>query len=101
MRDIEPEPWDLSIRLRREPERELERFVVGARSRARGMAISDVPIGENSWISLVIQDGEPVQPRGSYVFQIGDEVLVLTEPEERSALRRLFAGERPVKAGDP
>nr|MBA3364467.1 potassium/proton antiporter [Actinomycetota bacterium] len=101
MRDIEPEPWDLSIRLRQEPERQLERFVVGARSRARGKAIRDLPIGENSWISLVIQDGEPVQPRGSHVFQIGDEVLVLTEPEERSALRRLFAGERPVKAGDP
>ena len=94
MREIEPEPWDLSIRLRREPERQLERFVVRGRSRVVRRAIRDLPIGENSWISLVVHDGEPVQPHGSYVFAPGDEVLVLTEPEERAALRRLFEGDR-------
>jgi len=90
MRSLQPEPWNLSIGLRRDPERGLERFHVQRGSRAVGTSIRDLPIGERSWISLIVHDGRPVQARGSYVFEPGDEVLVLTEPEDRAALRRLF-----------
>jgi len=93
MREVEPEPWDLSIRLRTEP-RIVRRFVVAAGSRAAGETIRELPIGERAWISLIIRDGEPEQPRGSTVLEAGDELLVLTESEDARGLRRLFEGAR-------
>jgi potassium/hydrogen antiporter len=97
IRAIEPEPWNISIRLRNEP-RGARRFVVAPGSRADGTTIRDLPIGDRTWISLVIRDGEPRQARGSHAFEPGDEVLVLTETSDASALRRLF--ETPDAARD-
>ena len=92
MREVEHRPWHFSIRLPDEPERDLERFVVSPRGRAVGRAIRDLALGEYAWISLIVHDGEPVQPRGSYVLQEGDEVFALSEDHDRTALRRLFQG---------
>ena len=89
MRVVHPEPWDLSIRLRAEPHG-VQRYVVARGSRAAGEAIRDLPLGEHSWVSLVVRDDEPRQARGSHVFAPGDEVLVLSEESDVSALRRLF-----------
>jgi potassium/hydrogen antiporter len=97
MRSVEPKPWDFSIRLPQEPERDLERYVVRASGRAAGRAIRDLPISEHAWISLVVHEGEPVEPRGSYVLSEGDEVHVLSEPDDRAKLRRFFEG-RTVRA---
>jgi potassium/hydrogen antiporter len=91
MRNVEPEPWDISIRLPREP-RGIRRYRVSAGSKAEGETIRDLPIGEHTWISLVVRDGVPAQARGSLVLQPGDEVLVLTESEDAQALHRLFEG---------
>jgi cell volume regulation protein A len=94
MRVVEPEPWDLSVRLRKEP-RGVRRYVVARGSRAAGEAIRDLPIGEHAWVSLIVSGGEARQPRGSYVFRPGDEVLLLSEAADDAALRRLFEG-RPA-----
>jgi len=91
MRNVAPEPWDISIRLPHEP-RGIRRFNVAAGSRAEGDSIRDLPIGEHSWISIVVRDGVPAQARGSLVLEAGDEVLVLTETEDALALQRLFEG---------
>jgi potassium/hydrogen antiporter len=89
MRVIDPEPWDLSIRLRDEPEG-VGRFVIVRGARADGEAIRDLPLGERTWISLILRDGAPQQPRGSTVLRNGDEVVVLAAPEDVSRLRRVF-----------
>jgi cell volume regulation protein A len=91
MRVVEPEPWDVSVRLLHEP-RGVRRYVVGHASRAAGRAIRDLPIGEGSWVSLVVREGKAEQARGSHVLAAEDEVLVLSEAEDDSALRRLFEG---------
>ena len=96
MREVEPEPWDLSIRLRTEP-RIVRRYVVTPDARAAGESIRTLPIGERTWISLIIREGEAKQPRGSSVLEPGDEVLVLTEAEDVTALRTLFEAD----GGDP
>jgi cell volume regulation protein A len=93
MRVVEPEPWDLSIRLRREPQG-VQRFVVARGARADGEALRDLPLGEHSWVSLIVRDDEPRQARGSHVFAPGDEVLLLSDGEDAGALRRLFEGTR-------
>ena len=89
MRIVEPEPWDLSIRLRNEP-RDVRRLVVGPRARALGHTIRELPLGENTWISFIISEGEARQARGSYVLREGDEVLALADQRDLPALRRLF-----------
>jgi cell volume regulation protein A len=91
MRTIEPEPWDVSIRLRDEP-RDMRRFVVRAGSRVVGHAIRDLPLGEETWISMVVHDGEARQARGSYRFEPGDEVLAIASARDAPALRHLFEG---------
>ena len=93
MRVVEPEPWDLSIRLRREPQG-VQRFVVARGARADGEALRDLPLGEHSWVSLIVRGDEPRQARGSHVFAPGDEVLLLSDGEDAGALRRLFEGRR-------
>jgi cell volume regulation protein A len=89
MRDVEPEPWDVSVRLREEP-RGIERFVVEPGSLAAGMAIRDLPIGEYAWISLMIRDGKAAPPRGAQTLEPGDEVLIISEAQDTATLRRLF-----------
>lgn len=96
MRVLEPEPWDLSIRLRREP-RGVQRYVVGRDAQAHGVCIRDLPLGEKAWISLVIHDGAPRQARGSYVIEAGDEVLLLAESEESGHMQRIFEGSAPPR----
>ncbi len=91
MRTVEPEPWDLSIRLREEPQG-VQRYVVRPGSRAEGEAIRELPISDRAWISLIVRGGEALQARGSHVFEPGDEVLLLSEPQDAPALRRLFEG---------
>jgi len=51
-------------------------------------------MGEGDWVTLVVKEGRAVQARGSYVFEPGDEVLVLTENEDEDALRHLFEGRK-------
>lgn len=89
MRVAEPEPWDLAIRLRREP-RGVRRFRVAPGSRAAGEAIRDLPLGESAWIGLVLREGSLEQARGSFVLAPGDEALVMAEDEDVHALERLF-----------
>ena len=93
MRAVVPTPWDVSIRLRTEP-RTIRRYNVTAGSRALGKPISELPLGERSWISMVIRGGEPAQPRGSTLLQPGDELLVLSEPADEPKLVHLFEGRR-------
>jgi len=76
MRQIHQEPWDLSVRLRDEPQ-EVGRYVVAAGSPADGVALRDLVLGERAWISLIMRDGAARQARGDSVLQAGDEVLVL------------------------
>jgi potassium/hydrogen antiporter len=91
MRLVEPEPWDVSVRLRSEP-RGVRRYVVAPGSRADGVAIRDLPLGEHSWVSLVVRDDEARQARGGHVFEPGDEVLLLSKTHDVAALRHLFEG---------
>jgi potassium/hydrogen antiporter len=89
MRIAEAEPWDLSIRLRREP-KGVERFVVGPTSRVTGQPIRELPLGDHGWISLILRGGEPVRARGSTRLEPGDEVIMLVNPDKIAAVRRLF-----------
>jgi potassium/hydrogen antiporter len=95
MRRIHQEPWDLSVRLRDEPQ-EVGRYVVAAGSSADGVALRDLVLGERAWISLIMRDGAARQARGDSVLRAGDEVLVLGTSADAQAV--FEGGSRTVGA---
>jgi cell volume regulation protein A len=96
MRVVEPEPWSVGMRLRHEPEG-LRRFVVSAGAPADGVAIRDLALGEDVWISFVSRDGHLVRVNGDTVLEAGDEVLALVDPDGDVEPADLF--KRPPRDG--
>jgi potassium/hydrogen antiporter len=95
LRTVEPEPWSLGVRFSEEPEG-LHRYHVAAGSAADGSPVSDLPCGEDAWVSLIIRDGNLVTPTDDMTLRAGDDVLVLAEPDEAPALDRLFTAPKPA-----
>jgi cell volume regulation protein A len=93
MRTVEPTPFDISVGLQAEPEG-VRRFVVTPGARAAGRRISELSLGENAWITLVVHNGRAMQARGDYVLTPGDAVVVLGGDEDADALELLFEGPR-------
>jgi cell volume regulation protein A len=93
LRTVEPEPWSLGVRFSEEPEG-LHRYHVAAGSAADGSPVSDLPCGEDVWVSLIIRDGNLVTPTDDMTLRAGDDVLVLAEPDETPTLDRLFTAPR-------
>jgi cell volume regulation protein A len=92
---VEPEPWSLGVRFSEEPEG-LHRYHVVAGSAADGSAVSELPFGEDVWVSLIVRDGNLVTAAADMTLRAGDDVLVLAEPDETPALDRLFTAPRPA-----
>jgi cell volume regulation protein A len=91
MRTRELEPYSLYVGLQEEPEG-VVRYRVAPGSHAANRLVRDLAIGDSTWISLIVRDGVPIQPRGSSKVRVGDEVLVLTDPADEVAVRRVFQG---------
>jgi cell volume regulation protein A len=93
LRTVEPEPWSLGVRFSEEPEG-LHRYHVAAGASADGSAVTELPCGENAWVSLVIRDGALLPVATDTTLQPGDDVLVLADPDETPALERYFTDPR-------
>ncbi len=93
LRTIDPEPWSLGVRFREEPEG-LHRFRVSRGAPAVGGAIEDLPCGENAWVIFIIRHGRLVPARSDTRMEPGDEVVVLADPDEVPALKKLFTARR-------
>jgi potassium/hydrogen antiporter len=93
LRTIDPEPWSLGVRFREEPEG-LHRFRVSRGAPAVGGVIEDLPCGENAWVIFIIRHGRLVPARSDTRMEPGDEVLVLADPDEVPALKKLFTARR-------
>jgi cell volume regulation protein A len=91
MRTRELEPYSLYVGLQEEPEG-VVRYRVARETHAADRRVRDLAIGDSTWISLIVRDGVPIQPRGSSKIRVGDEVLVLTDPADEPVVRRVFEG---------
>jgi potassium/hydrogen antiporter len=92
MRVVEQEPWSLGVRLRHEPQG-MRRYVVTEQAPACGRTIDQLDeagLGEDVWISMLLRDGALVPVRGDTKIEAGDEVLILTDPDEPSDPAPLF-----------
>ncbi|MFF9410470.1 cation:proton antiporter [Streptomyces anandii] len=89
MRAGELEPWALGVRLRDRPEG-VRRVVVESGSAADGCAVADLDIGEHVWVSLAIRGGSLLPVTGATRLAAGDEILLLTDPEQAPDPSGLF-----------
>jgi cell volume regulation protein A len=96
MRQVEPEPWTLGVRLRDEPEG-VHQLEVGAGSVADGSTIADLSTASDDiWVSLVVRGGRLVPVRADAALRAGDAVVVLADAAAREALEQLFAPHAPA-----
>jgi cell volume regulation protein A len=103
LRTVEPEPWSLGVRFSEEPEG-LHRYHVATGAAADGAPVSELPCGENAWLSLVVRDGSLLSVTGDTTLRGGDDVLLLADPDETAPLERYFttpvAREKPQNPPD-
>ena len=86
-------PWSVDVRFPEEPDG-LHRFRVSRAAPAVGRAIEDLPCGEDAWVIFIIRHGRLVPARSDTRMEPGDEVLVLADPDEVPALKKLFTARR-------
>jgi trk system potassium uptake protein TrkA len=65
-----------------------EKIAPGAQ--AIGVALKDLPLPEDCVIAAIIRNGEIVVPRGITKFEVGDEVLALTDRSGAAELAELL-----------
>lgn len=70
-----------------------ERYRVGSTSRAAGVRVRDLPLGEGGWVQSVERNGVTKRARGSTVIETGDAVEVLAASSATATLRWYFAGD--------
>lgn len=69
-----------------------QRYPVGAGSRAVGLTVRELPLGEAGWVHSVVRDGVARRPAGATRVEAGDVLDVLAPSAATAALLRYFAG---------
>jgi potassium/hydrogen antiporter len=90
MREVEPRPWALGVRLRDQPEGAC-RYQIAAGAPADGRSVRDLHLGQDIWISLVVRGGRSLRVRGDTTLRAGDEVLLLADPDTDRDVAAIFA----------
>ncbi len=73
----------------------LVELVVPPGAPAAGVAIKDLRLPEQCVIAGIVRQGKMIVPRGITTFDVGDEVLTITDPEGAEQLMELF-GQPPT-----
>jgi len=71
------------------------------RAKVLGVAIKDLPLPENCVIAAIIRQGKIAMPGGGMTFEVGDEVLAVTDHRGAQQLAHLFepSSERDQHSG--
>jgi trk system potassium uptake protein TrkA len=68
----------------------LVEIVIPPGAKAVGTAIKDTSFPENCVIATIFRKGETIVPSGATIFEVGDEVLAITDSAGREGLEELF-----------
>ncbi|MDQ6656839.1 MAG: cation:proton antiporter [Actinomycetota bacterium] len=94
VRNVEPEPWALGMRLRREPEG-VHQFTVAAGSPADGNTLRELSaLAVDMWITMLVRNQKPIAVTGSTVLRAGDNLLVMADAREKAVLVATFERRR-------
>lgn len=94
MEETEDRAWGTTVRFRERPTG-VRQYQVGGGSAVVGSSVGHLNLGPDNWVSLVVRDGQPVPGREETVLKVGDEVVVLSDPDEPADLTRLFGDPGP------
>jgi trk system potassium uptake protein TrkA len=73
---------------------------IPAQAEVLGIAIKDLKLPQHCVIAAIIREGQIVVPTGDTVFEVGDEVLAVTNRSGAEQLARLFAPPKVAGASD-
>ena len=91
MHTVEPQPWPLGVRLRRQPSG-VHRMTVASGAPADGATIGDViALADGVWVSVVIRDGGLIPVRVQTRLQAADHLLILADPDLPAELADTFS----------
>jgi potassium/hydrogen antiporter len=71
---------------------EVLEFVVRDDAFANQRRIAELPLGERAWVGVLVRDGVPQAFGRDTVLRPGDRVHVYCQPDDATALERIFAG---------
>jgi cell volume regulation protein A len=96
MRQVEPRPWSLGVRLRDQPDG-ARRHQVEAGAPADGRSVRELHL-DDIWISLIVRDGRSLPVRADTILRAGDEILLLTDPQSPADTGSIFTGDQGDQA---
>jgi potassium/hydrogen antiporter len=94
-------PWELSLRVGREPTGARE-YRVAPASPADGLLLGQLPLGDQAWVTLLVRGGDALQPNPDVQLRPGDRLLILADSARTHDLHATFATadrRAPVQAG--
>jgi trk system potassium uptake protein TrkA len=69
-------------------------IILDANSPVAGKLLKDLDLPENALVAVVIRDGQPIVPRGGNQLLAGDQLVLITLPENHGPVLRAFTGEQ-------
>jgi cell volume regulation protein A len=81
MREVEPRPWTIGLRLRDAPDG-ARRVEVAAGSALDGVQVRELHDEQDVWVGIVVRDGRALPVRPDTVLRAGDELLLITDPAD-------------------
>jgi potassium/hydrogen antiporter len=87
MREVEPRPWAIGLRLRDAPDG-ARRVVVAPGSPPDGLQVRELHARQNVWVGIVVRDGRALPVKPDTVLRAGDELLLITDPSDAPELDR-------------
>lgn len=94
-----PEPLHrLHITSVERTDRHIVEYYLDAHSPATGRLIKDLSLPLETFISMIVRDGQVLAPQGATALKAGDHLFVLCRGHDRPALTRLFIRKEGVAA---
>jgi trk system potassium uptake protein TrkA len=69
-------------------------IILDANSPVAGKLLKELNLPENALVAVVIRDGQPIVPRGANQLLAGDQLVLITLPENHGPVLRAFTGEQ-------
>ncbi|MCB0862401.1 MAG: TrkA family potassium uptake protein [Solirubrobacterales bacterium] len=73
-----------------EEEIEIIEIRLGSKSPVVGRSVGEVGTPDNTLVIAIIRDGRGVVPNASTVFEEGDDILAVLDPQREEELKRIF-----------
>lgn len=94
-----PEPYaTLEITSLQHVDAEIVEYMITPEAPAAQQRVADIPLPEGVLIAMVAREQQAIPPSGPTQLRAGDYIFVVSHPDQRALMDRVFAGTDPVDA---